>query len=388
VTDGLIISKDKTIFDEFNLNISSEVCNFEYANSVESAQEILELESLDFLLIADKNVDTIKASLEKFSKVPEFNKIPVICCTSHSSWEQRKILWQSGVKDIIDLPLAKEEIKLYLNHFITGISKIDRVLQTEGMQGNLDDYNLVDLVQNLEKNKKTGILRLNKGEDEGRIWFYKGNIYEAKFRTLENLDAVYKLITWMHGEFAISFVDEEYEQKIETGNQQILLEAIQRLDQRNKILDTITDINVTLLISPQADMDQMDSNDGKYLKFFHGGKSSAVYLDTFDTDDLVLLEKLQAFMKSKFLMTREQFEQFTMEQDKELAEAGMKNVFSKFFKAKEEKKTKTVKHKTKEEEGDLETEPSSLTDEKKYQPTHFRSKFVDLDRYKKQVKSL
>ena len=141
-------------------------------------------------------------------------------------------------------------MKLRMERFFRAISNSEGEEQTVGMQGKLDDYNLIDIVQTLEQNKKTGVLTMYHGRDEGRIWFKDGEIYDARFRNIEDINAILKLMTWMEGDFTMSFTQEDYERKIMVDNQQILLDAIQYLDERNQILQTLPDKDELLLISP------------------------------------------------------------------------------------------------------------------------------------------
>ena len=229
-----------------------------------------------------------------------------------------------------------DELTLQLEKFIADISDFTFDQEEAGMYGKLDDYNLIDLIQTLETSKKTGVLVLYRARDEGKIWFYEGNIHDVKFRNFEPLAAIRKMVSWTDGDFSILFVDDKYEKLIEEDNQQILLDAIQYIDQRNKILQTLPDANEILLISPDADMEIMAENDVTYLRFFHGGQSISGCLDTFDQDDISLLDRVRAFIDTKLLMTREEFDNFVTKQEQEVDSSGIKSVFKKFFKRREE----------------------------------------------------
>lgn len=337
--EGLVISEDKALFEEFNINLSSERHIFEYADSVETAAAIIELELPDYLIIFEKSVDEAFNMINSLFQKNEINKIPVLCFLSAAQWSEREKLWKAGVKDIIQLPIAKDEVQLILQQFIINMSDVSFDQEEAGMYGKLEDYNLLDLIQTLESSKKTGVLVLYRSREEGKIWFYQGNIHDAKYRALKPVPAIFKLITWLDGDFSISFVDENYEKLIEEDNQKILLDAIQYIDQRNKILDSLPDLNETLLISPEADMDQMNEEEVTYLRFFHGGQTISAYLDLFDEDDRSLLEYIQKFIEKKMLLTKEEFELLTSEQDREAENAGIKKVFKKFFKRKEDENT-------------------------------------------------
>lgn len=343
MVDGLVISKDKTLFEEFNINFSSTLTSFEYADSIDSAISTIDLIIPDYLIIIEKSVTTVLEILENLFENETIKNIPIICFLSTDDWSQRNKLWQIGVRDIVQLPISRDELKLQLEKFIDDISNISFDQEEAGMNGKLEDYNLLDLIQTLETSNKTGVLVLYHARDEGKIWFYEGNIHDAKYRNFQPIPALQKMVSWSDGDFSISFVDEKYEKLVEEDNQQILIDAIQYIDQRNKIIQSLPDANEILLISPDADMEKMTEEDVTYLRFFHGGQMITSYLDSFDEDDLSLLEIVRIFVDKNLLMTRETFDRFVTQQELEVEGAGIKKVFKKFFKRKEEDEKKRKK---------------------------------------------
>jgi hypothetical protein len=340
MVDGLVISENIALFEELNINFSNERNHLEYAKSVDSAKEIIALEIPDYLAIIEKSVEKTLDLLKELHRDEEIKKIPKLCFISNNEWLKRGSLWNEGVRDIIKLPVAKDELKFQLDNFIEEISDLSFDQDEAGMFGKLEDYNLVDLIQTLESSKKTGVLILYRSRDEGKIWFQDGKIRDAKYRAFEPLESILKMVSWLDGDFSITFVDEQYEDTIELENQDILLEAIQHLDDRNRILNQLPNRNEVLLISPEADMDKMEEEEVNFLRFFHGGHNLASFLDAFDQDDLTLLNIVSEFVENKLIMTRNQFDQHFEELEQKVEEAGIKNVFKRFFTKKEDLETK------------------------------------------------
>jgi len=333
--DGLIISRDKSLYDELNINFSSVLSIFEYADSVDSAKEHVNTESFDYVLVVTRDLSTATVIVNQLREESAFDEIPLVCCSAGDDPAIRMNLWELGVKDIIKFPILKEEMKLRMERFFRAISNSEIEEHTVGMQGKLEDYNLIDIVQTLEQNKKTGVLTMYHGRDEGRVWFCEGEICDAQFRNIEDMNAILKLMTWMEGDFTMSFTKEKYERKIMLDNQQILLDAIQYLDERNQIMQTLPDKDEILLISPETDLTMMKPDEATYLRFFQGGQTISTYLTSFDDDEILLLKKMAGFIEKDHLMTREQFDNYTTETERDIAEAGIKKVFKKFFKGKE-----------------------------------------------------
>ncbi|TFG94793.1 MAG: DUF4388 domain-containing protein [Calditrichales bacterium] len=335
MADVLVISKDKNVFEEFNITYSDERNNFEYADSATAAIEMISMEIPDLIYIIEMKIDVVLSILTEIFTDDEIKKIPVICLVSAENWSGRQELWERGVKDILQLPVSKEELKFQIGRFTDDISDMTFANEEPGMQGKLDDYNLLDLIQTLESNHKTGVLILYHSRDEGKIWFEEGDIRDANYRTLGPVDAILKMSRWSDGDFSITFLDEKYEKIIEAENEQILLNVIQHIDDRNKILKELPPRKETLLISPEADMDQMEDSDVVYLRFFHGGQTIVDFLDMFDEDDLKLLGVVKGFVDNQIIMTREAFDHHQTEQERQAEGAGLKKAIKKLFKRKD-----------------------------------------------------
>ena len=192
----------------------------------------------------------------------------------------------------------------------------------------------------------------------------------------------------MDGDFSITFVDEEYEKIIEEDNKQILLDAIQYIDQRHKLLDSLPDRNEILLISPEANMDRMDNTAFTYLRFFHGGNTISAYLESFDKDDLTLLGEMRKFIDDKLLMTRQEFDSHKTEQELQAEDAGIKKAFKRFFTRKDDIDGGVAKKKSAQASNDQdEDEIITETGLKKFNIL-FEKESLDLNKFKDKIEKL
>jgi hypothetical protein len=217
--------------------------------------------------------------LERLAKVEGNESLAIICFTSDLSKEQRIFLYKAGSLDVITMPMLKDEFKMlyekYCNSLRNGKEKLGSV-----MQGKLEDFNIIDLVQSLEDGKKTAILKLKRIGDSGQIMIKDGEIYSSEYSYLKQLPPV----------------------------------------------DDI------LLIAPNLDMQKIPDKDLKYIKSFHGGNTIYQFLINFTLDDLKLLDIAVKFHSKKMLLTREQFDAFITEYEAEVEKGGILGSFSKMFK--------------------------------------------------------
>jgi len=331
VIDTLVISRNRTIFDEINIHFPSSSYNFEFVESIESALDFLDSEGPDFIFVIENEYEKTAEILEKLTTVEGNESLTKICFTAELTKEQRISLFKAGSLDVITMPMLKDEFKMlyekYCNSLRNGKEKLGSV-----MQGKLEDFNIIDLVQSLEDGKKTAILKLKRTGDSGQILIKDGQIYSSEYRQFKGLDAILNMIGWIRGDFYIEFVDQDFEKEIEQDNQEILMEAIHRIDERASFLKQLPPVDDILLIAPNLDLQKVPDKDSKYIRFFHGGNTTYQFLLNFTLDDLKLLDLAVKFYSKKMLLTREQFDAFITEYEAEVEKGGILGFFSKMFK--------------------------------------------------------
>jgi len=331
VIDTLIISADNVIFDELNAIFSSSSYNFEYADSTESAMDFLESEAPDFIFVIEKEFEMITEILDKISKVDGSDALVKLCFISELSKEERISILKKGCLDIIEMPVSKDEFVMlfekYCNSLRNGKEKLGSI-----MQGKLEDFSIIDIVQSLEDGEKTAVLELKRNGDSGTILIGNGKICSAEYGKYIGLEALLNMIGWIRGDFYIEFTDDEFENEIEQDNQEILMEAVHRIDERTSFLKQLPPVDDILLIAPNVDMQKLNDKDLKYIKFFTGGNTIYHFLIHFSLDDLKLLDIAVKFYSKKQLLTREQFDSFITEYEKEVAKGGIVGLFEKMFK--------------------------------------------------------
>jgi len=137
-----------------------------------------------------------------------------ICFTSDLSKDKRISLFENGCLDIIEMPVSKDEFKIlyekYCNSLRNGKEKLGSV-----MQGKLEDFSIIDIVQSLEDGKKTAIIELIRNGDGGQILINKGMICSAEYGKYKGLEAILNMIGWIRGDFYIEFTDQDFEKEIE-----------------------------------------------------------------------------------------------------------------------------------------------------------------------------
>ncbi|HEX2914851.1 MAG TPA: DUF4388 domain-containing protein [Chloroflexia bacterium] len=128
------------------------------------------------------------------------------------------------------------------------------------LQGNLSDLPLVDLVQVLALQNRTGILSINHDYSQGQVCFSKSQIYSAFVHlqnpgsrpvTLQGEEAICELMDWPEGQFSFEisaglpsarnvFVNWDY----------LILEQCRRHDEKARLQEPNQMVNVIPRLSP------------------------------------------------------------------------------------------------------------------------------------------
>ena len=111
-------------------------------------------------------------------------------------------------------------------------------ISTAGMSGELTDYiNLVDLFQIINTGGKTGAIDLTLPEGDARVLFHEGEIIHSSFGPLQGKEALFALLAQQNGSFTYinGLTEEEKNMPILGGFVGLLLEGLQRLDERGRM---------------------------------------------------------------------------------------------------------------------------------------------------------
>lgn len=324
--DVALLCGEEEICKDFSEQSIRQQVNFESTNSISKLLRLIEVNQPDAVLIIEHDQEQLQAAV---SDIAQQSNIPILVATTRT--EHLMEVWADKVFDLITLPVMKEEFWFWFGRVAILLGGGNVLSSRAAMQGKLHDISAIDLIQILEGRGKSAIIQLTRGDQSGKIWLQDGNIQSANYRGFGQVEAVLHLLTWPDGAFSVTFESVEIIKSIELKNEQILLEAAQRIDKRDKLLSFLPGTDETLLISPELDLFQNKDHVSAYLKFFQGGKTINELLQHFDVDELILLDQVYDFVQSKKLMTRDQFDRYHTAYEQESADQGVKNRFKKWF---------------------------------------------------------
>ena len=247
--------------------------------------------------------------MELFRKIkdnPLIRDIPIILLTKEVELDERLKSMEMEIDDYIYKPFLEEEVAARIDTIVQEMEVIHQIhkMSEHGFTGNLAEMNLVDLIQTLELGQKSGIIRLNRKDEEGIVYIDKGNVIDATIEDIEPERALTNMLTWLEGKFQVSLEPIEREHLIKKTNRDILLKGTQLIQEwrdlagRMPTLDTILKAvahNIHATLSPE---------EKKILPLFNNPTSILKGIETSKLDNLKALLIINSLLE-KHLLTIE-----------------------------------------------------------------------------------
>jgi pSer/pThr/pTyr-binding forkhead associated (FHA) protein len=128
------------------------------------------------------------------------------------------------------------------------------------MTGDLSSMGLSDLLQNLNQNKKTGILSLSTGSMSGKIYIRGGALLGAESEKAVGLKAMYRMLTWKNGDFEFQPMEQDAKElkivqsPIDESVESILMEGFRQYDELRKIQKVLPQMDDELELENQLEV--------------------------------------------------------------------------------------------------------------------------------------
>src|SRR5574341_722932 len=128
--------------------------------------------------------------------------IPFIFFTARDQDQDRIKASKIGSDDYLTKPCPLQRITQSVEAVMDRIEQARAIpLERIGLSGRLEEVDLLDLVQTLELNQRTGALLLSHGERTGTLYFRDGGIVQADIRSPKREEPLFVLLGWKTGRF-------------------------------------------------------------------------------------------------------------------------------------------------------------------------------------------
>jgi CheY-like chemotaxis protein len=191
---------------------------------------------------------------------PQLAFVPVIFLTALGSDEDRIRGFRLGADDYLAKPFRFEELDLRVAKALKhrhpeattraemraqrapsegGAGKSPGLKPPPGIHGSLDQLGLSSLLIVLEMERKSGVLVLSRGGENGqaevgRVFLRSGRVARARLDgklAPKNHTAVYHMLTWVDGSFEFTSLEVEMDDEVKTSTTALLMEGARRIDE-------------------------------------------------------------------------------------------------------------------------------------------------------------
>jgi len=139
----------------------------------------------------------------------------------------------------------------------------------EVFTGDLSQIRLLDILNLLVLEGKTGKVTLKKGSTLGEIFVENGKIIHGADESSYGEEAVYVMMTWMIGKFSYTPDVLPDSKTINTPTEQILSEGVQRIQEWDRIRKAIPSTDIAFRLLPQKHAEDIVLKAGEWNILIH-----------------------------------------------------------------------------------------------------------------------
>lgn len=246
--------------------------------------------------------------LEKLQGDESTAQIPLIFLTNRRELQDRVRSLKMGAKDYLVKPLHVKEV---IAHIKMVLARLDRRRSEDNnsyfkIVGKLEELSIIELIESLGVERKTGILTITNGQKKsGQIFFKDGCVINAIQGDFRKEKAIFQMLSWSEGTFAMIFKDVTIPDEIAASNLGLLLHGLNRLEKREKFLQQLpapeTAFLPTLVFKRLLEKRTLSKELLKFVTLFDGLRSIHQIIDQSAFDELRTLELIVRLFKQGFI---------------------------------------------------------------------------------------
>jgi len=299
----LIVDDNRTVLEMLSTKLREEGMEVETAANGLEALELVRSKTFNLILL-----DIMMPWLNGFEVArllkadSRTSSIPIIFLTVRDRIQDKVTGLNLGADDYITKPFDWGELVARIRTVLRRTASLPKASpKVRGIAGGLADISLVNLIQLIEVDKKSGVLTLTRDDEHGYILFNEGQIANAVVGKLRGEAAVYHLLTWTEGGFSFEPYHAPVEPTVLLSNQVLMIEGMRRMDERKRLLSQLPDLMTVLKAREELVQGELDSNLRALLRLFDGRRPLMAVLRDAGQDELETLEGIGILYRSGLL---------------------------------------------------------------------------------------
>ena len=196
-------------------------------------------------------------------------------------------------------PLDPDEVLARLEQVLRRVEAARAASSDAGLRGSLGQIPLVDLLQILAMNRKTGRLELERDGARAEIAFVEGGFAGAAAGAARGEKALYRLLAWREGQFAFVAGRAERVDPVRKRLEELVLEGLRQCDEAARLLPSVSDPGdrFALAVAPAAIPEGLHPATAEVVSFIARPRTLQEVLDSATATDLEVLRALTALLE-------------------------------------------------------------------------------------------
>lgn len=246
--------------------------------------------------------------LEKLKADPVTSSIPLMFLTNRRELQDRVRSLRGGVKDYMIKPLHVKEVIARVRMILRRMERIreEEIESNRKLAGRLEEFSVIDLIENFGMERKTGILTLyNANNRSGEIYFRDGAVINASLGNLRAEKAVYQMLPWKRGHFTMTFKEINVPDEIAVSNLGLLLQGFKRMEERERLFKMLPSPETTFVTTETfrniIQKRELTTDVAKFIALVDGKRDILQIIDESTYDDIKTLERLVKLYQQGFI---------------------------------------------------------------------------------------
>ncbi|MEK7484373.1 MAG: DUF4388 domain-containing protein [Planctomycetota bacterium] len=170
-----------------------------------------------------------------------FPKLPVLVMSPNAEVKEVVEMMKAGATDYLAKPMDLSELKSTIEAYLREADSME-------IQGNLELQSVSEIFQIFEQSKKSGVLNMSRGFQQGHITVYQGQVIGGSLGKIDGLKALLRMICWQQGFFNFSEQPVRENRQISQNTEELLFESMRYFDDMNTLLPQLPPLDVPLSI--------------------------------------------------------------------------------------------------------------------------------------------
>lgn len=237
---------------------------------------------------------------------PKWRDIPFVFLTEQRSLPEKMRGLEMGADEYLTKPIYIKEVTSRVEFLLNKRAQA-RLSggEAEAFKGDLADVTMIDLLQTIGREQRSGSLEIERSTRKGAVYFQEGNILDAQCGKLRGEDALYRLMLWPDGNFRVQYYSNAGRaDHILKNSGELLLEGIVRLEQWNDLSAELPPLSSIYEADYQRLPDllaQLPDEAGRLVRLFDGLRSLRDIVDDSPYDDITTLQIMSRLLSEDVL---------------------------------------------------------------------------------------